>query len=209
MRLDGPRGIRSLVVSSCVLLVGPTWAQDDNTPPPTACDYANLLIDAGMTAEAEKKLEEIAKDVANRSCVELSLERIASKKALAEKTELEAAFQHVRELASLGIENDALTELKAVLKNNKGVAAPKDLEYLSGGGWEFWRDTRHFLHVYAIPVGEMVVALALLLLILHMLWRWLYAKPLLRFDDFVAVSSSGSYVQNVKAMMRTGNTCVG
>ena len=199
MRLAASAAVRAFAIASFLAFAGAAAAQE---PQPTACDYADLLIDAGMTAEADKKLDVIAKDAANRDCVESSIGRLAAKKALEEETDLEASFQHVRELAGLGLESEALTELQAVLKANKGAAAPKDLRYLSGGGWKFWRDTRHFLHVYAIPVGEMVVAFALLLIILHMLWRWLYAKPLLRFEDFIAVNSSGGIHHNVKAMMQ-------
>ncbi len=193
----------STIIMLLALLTSGAQAQTCILPgSSTNCDSADLLICAGMTAEAEKEIQKLIETPENHNCVESSIRLLSDKKALEKKEAQNTGFDHVRALANLGFYDEALTQLKAVLKENKAVKTPADLEYLSGYSWDVWRQARRWFHKNSLVIIEVIATIGFLYLILHLLWRWLFAKPLLRIEDFVAVDPTKNFSKNVTAMLQ-------
>ena len=79
-------------------------------------------------------------------------------------------FAEAERLSKLGLHGDALEALKSAVKATD-AAVPRELQYLSGGDIEWWRENvaRNFDR-WARPAGEMIALAAVLLLLASMLW---------------------------------------
>jgi hypothetical protein len=89
---------------------------------------------------------------------------------LSTTTESVEPFAKARTLSDLGLHAEALEELKAALKMTE-QPVPEDLQYLSGGDFQWWRDkVARRLDRWARPAGEIFVISALLLVLLSLIW---------------------------------------
>jgi hypothetical protein len=85
---------------------------------------------------------------------------------LSTTTELVEPFAKAKTLSNLGLHAEALDELKTALKNTD-QPVPDDLQYLSGGDFQWWREkVARRLDRWARPAGEIFVISALLLVLL-------------------------------------------
>ena len=92
-------------------------------------------------------------------------------------------------LASFGLHDEALEVLTDWLKkeheNFEGpINIPNDLQYLSGGKFQKWRDFRRSLRMWMPPVLEMLASFFLLIAFFYLLYRWKIAKPKVQITEF-------------------------
>jgi len=113
-----------------------------------------------------------------------------------------AAFIKASKLSVNGFDAESLEALKEAIKENPEYPVPPDLEHISGIGFPLWQDTKMKIKTYAAPITEMLAILILACLILYFLWRYLLAKPLLRFDDFNDSGLSSRIGPDVKALVK-------
>ena len=116
-------------------------------------EAAKELYKLGLAYEAAKQSDYACEQY--RKALEINSSYNEAQMALARVSG--DPFAAVRTLADLGLYTAAEEKFREVVKENRGINVPKDLEYLSGGKIKIWRENRIKIEPWIRSIGEILV----------------------------------------------------
>jgi tetratricopeptide (TPR) repeat protein len=159
-----------------------------------------LLAEALTTAGAYDEAIEVLNAVAAGEGV---TEDVAERIRQVVEARTEDAYAHVRALADAALYEQALTALQSAVEKDPKHTIPPDLLYLQGGGLEDWREIKHYLVTYGLPVAEAFLVVFLAGFFILRIWGWSFAKPLLNINSFKDNSVGQKCGDEMSALVRS------